>query len=69
MNEEIGIVAGQIWRLLKEQGEMSISSIVSGITAPQSTVYMALGWLAREDKLEFVPKIKGKTRGVTVKLK
>jgi hypothetical protein len=65
MNEEIGNVAGQIWRLLKERGELSISSVVQGIPAPQSSVYMALGWLAREEKLQFIKK----TRGMAVKLK
>jgi DNA-binding transcriptional ArsR family regulator len=65
MSEEIGNVAGEIWQLLKERSELSISGVVSEIKASQSTVYMALGWLAREDKLEFVKK----SRGVFVRLK
>jgi predicted transcriptional regulator len=47
MIEEIGTVAGEIWDLLKERGEMSISKVVSEINATQSTAYMGLGWLAR----------------------
>jgi len=65
MGEEIGKVAGEIWHLLKERGELSISGVVSEIKASQSTTYMGLGWLAREDKLEFVKK----SRGVFVRLK
>ncbi len=65
MIEEIGNVAGEIWHLLKERGELSISGVVSEIKASQSTAYMGLGWLAKEDKLEFVKK----SRGVFVRLK
>jgi len=65
MMEEIGKVAGDIWHLLKERGELSISGVATEINASQSTVYMGLGWLARENKLEFVKK----SRGVFVKLK
>jgi DeoR/GlpR family transcriptional regulator of sugar metabolism len=62
---EIGNIAGDIWRVLNEQGVLSISGVVSEINASQSTVYMGLGWLAREGKLEFV----NKGRSVFVRLK
>lgn len=65
MIEEIGTVAGEIWQLLKERGELSVSGVVAEINASQSIAYMGLGWLAREDKLEFVKK----SRGVYVRLK
>ena len=65
MNEEIGRIAGEIWHLLNERGEMSLSSVVMALNTTQSTAYMALGWLAREDKLEFVKK----QRGIVVRLK
>jgi predicted transcriptional regulator len=65
MIEEIGKVAGEIWHLLEERGELSISGVATEINASQSTVYMGLGWLARENKIEFVKK----SRGVFVKLK
>ncbi|RZN41353.1 MAG: hypothetical protein EFT35_02305 [Methanophagales archaeon ANME-1-THS] len=65
MIDEIGRIAGEIWQLLNERGELSISGVVSGIQASQSTVYMGLGWLARENKLEFTKK----SKGVFVKLK
>ena len=65
MIEEIGTVAGEIWGLLNEKGELSISGVVAEINASQSTAYMGLGWLARENTLEFVKK----NRGVFVRLK
>ncbi len=65
MLEAIGITAGKIWNLLHDEVEMSISGVVSGVNASQSMVYMGLGWLAREDKLEF----RKSKRGVSVRLK
>ncbi|MGC9444022.1 MAG: winged helix-turn-helix domain-containing protein [Candidatus Methanospirareceae archaeon] len=65
MNDEIGRIAGEIWHLLTERGEMSLSGVVMALNTAQSTAYMALGWLAREDKLEFVKK----RRGIVVRLK
>ncbi len=65
MIEEIGTAAGEIWNLLNERGELSITGVVKEINASQSTAYMGLGWLARENKLEFVKK----SRGVLVKLR
>ncbi len=65
MIEEIGEIAGEIWNLLYNNGEMSISRVVSRVNATQSIAYMGLGWLAREDKLEFIKK----NRGVFVRLK
>ena len=65
MIEEIGTVAGEIWNLLNERSELSVSRVIAEINATQSTAYMALGWLAKEDKLEFVKK----SRGVFVRLK
>jgi len=59
MNEEIGRIAGEIWHLLKDRGEMSLSGVVMALNTSQSTAYMALGWLAREDKVEFVKKRRG----------
>lgn len=65
MNVEIGSTAGEIWRLLKDRGDMSVSGVVMALNTSQSTAYMALGWLAREEKLEFVKK----SRGMVVRLK
>jgi hypothetical protein len=65
MNEEIGRIAGEIWHLLKDRGEMSLSGVVMALNTSQSTAYMALGWLAREDKVEFVKK----RRGIVARLK
>lgn len=49
MITEIGITAGEIWRYLdKHGGEASLNALVSSINAPQETLLMSVGWLARE---------------------
>jgi hypothetical protein len=52
--ENIGKAAGKVWKFLKEHGRSSLSGIEKGVDAPRGVVLMAVGWLAREGKLEFV---------------
>jgi hypothetical protein len=54
--ENVGMIAGEIWNLLNIRGELSISEVISEISIQPSIVYSGLGWLAGEDKLEFVKK-------------
>ena len=48
MITKIGIVAGEIWRLLDIKGEISLSELMRNIDRPKNLVFMSLGWLARE---------------------
>lgn len=59
MEETIGEVAGEVWDFLEENGETSVSRVTKEVDAPGTKVYMAVGWLAREEKLEFVDKKRG----------
>ena len=49
----IGINAGKIWEFLDRNGESSISDIKKALSLKSSDVRMALGWLARENKIFF----------------
>ncbi len=53
-NEQIGQAAGEVWRVLTENDGQSLAALKKSIDAPADLVVAALGWLAREDKLEFV---------------
>ena len=53
MKEDIGITAGKIWILLREKKELALSQIPKALDEKPPLVYQALGWLAREDKIEF----------------
>jgi len=48
----IGETAGAIWHALAEKGPLTIARLVKEIDAPRDVVLLALGWLAREDKIE-----------------
>jgi len=59
MFHTIGETAGEIWRLLSNEGPLSISAVASRMKQPQTAVYMGIGWLAREDKLTFTETKRG----------
>ena len=59
MFHEIGQTAGEIWKLLKEEGSMSPAAIARRTKQPQAMVNMGIGWLAREDKLVFTQTKQG----------
>jgi hypothetical protein len=48
----IGETAGTVWQYLKENGRTTLTTLERGIRAPTEAVLMAVGWLAREGKLE-----------------
>ena len=53
---DIGINAGTIWQLLSEKGELSIREIGELTNFREPFIYLALGWLARENKIRFYEK-------------
>jgi hypothetical protein len=59
---EIGHVAGEVWGVLSGQGPLTLAAIKKEVEAPGDVVIAAIGWLAREDKLDFL------TAGRTVKI-
>ena len=53
MITKIGDTAGKIWDTLKENGEVSISKLPKLVNEPDAVTYQALGWLAREGKVDY----------------
>lgn len=54
MVNEIGETAGEIWMaLVEENNAMTISQLKKKTKLPEDLFYMGIGWLAREDKLQF----------------
>ena len=49
--DEIGQTAGLVWLRLHENGPQSLWKLVKAVDAPRDVVMQAIGWLAREDKL------------------
>ncbi len=51
--ERIGDVAGDVWTWLCDRGgEATVRAVEQGLESPQRLVDMAVGWLAREGKVE-----------------
>ena len=48
MITEIGIVAGEIWHFLDQNGVVNLSILAKGIDRKPENVLLSLGWLARE---------------------
>jgi hypothetical protein len=48
---KIGENAGKIWNTLNKSGEMTIAQVKKKATLNDVEANMALGWLAREDKI------------------
>ena len=50
--ERIGSTAGDIWHFLNNNGPQSMTKVINAVDAPRETVLQALGWLAREGKID-----------------
>jgi hypothetical protein len=50
--QAIGETAGAVWQYLKNHGKSTIRTVEREVEAPAGMVPMAIGWLAREGKLE-----------------
>lgn len=53
LKSEIGNNAGKIWQFLDTNREKSFSEIEKALSMKKADVLMALGWLARENKIFF----------------
>ena len=53
---EIGETAGQVWRLLESDGPQTLAQIKKKLGAKSGSTEYALGWLAREEKIELTPE-------------
>jgi hypothetical protein len=50
--EQIGQTAGDVWKSLNKHGPMSLAKLVERVGGNRDVVMQAIGWLAREDKLD-----------------
>jgi hypothetical protein len=56
MNDEIGNAAGLVWKALDRQGALTVAKLRQKTGLSVELMNRAIGWLAREDKLEFEKK-------------
>lgn len=65
IQQEIINAAGMIYNYLSDKGEVTISKMKKDLDLYENFTEMGLGWLSREDKLEYTKN----ARSVSVRLK
>lgn len=48
----VGETAGKIWRSLSSEGPQTVTQLKKKVNGSSEVVNLALGWLAREDKVD-----------------
>jgi len=51
---QVGETAGKLWRALSTKGPQTVAELKK-LNGGSDMVNLALGWLAREDKIEITP--------------
>ncbi|MGO8688294.1 MAG: winged helix-turn-helix domain-containing protein [Thermoguttaceae bacterium] len=49
---QVGEAAGLVWAALAQHGPLSTAKLVKIVGKPRDTIMQAIGWLAREDKIQ-----------------
>ena len=57
---QIGETAGAVWHALNENGSLSLAKLVEHVGGNRDVVMQAVGWLAREDKIEITETKRGR---------
>lgn len=52
INEKVGEAAGRVWHALSSDGPQTVTQLKKQLNGSSEVVTFALGWLAREDKVE-----------------
>jgi hypothetical protein len=67
LTPKIGANAGKVWTTVAQQGEIDVSTIARSAQITEDDAYTALGWLARENKVQ-VKKVRSKEPKIKVSL-
>ena len=58
---KIGETAGKIYQQLKQKNAATPTELIKAVKVPYDELQMALGWLARENKIKF-EKVKNRLK-------
>ncbi len=53
MENEIGLAAGKVYRYLEKKGTATLTQLRRDLPLERAVIDQAVGWLARESKLNF----------------
>jgi hypothetical protein len=60
LSGQIGETAGKVWQALSSEGPLTLTDLKKKVADGQGDlVSLAIGWLAREDKVNVTPEKKG----------
>ena len=54
VSAQVGDAAGEVWRLLDQGGPQTLTQLRKKLDGGSELLDFAVGWLAREDKLEIL---------------
>lgn len=52
INGQVGETAGRVWQALSDDGPQTLAQLKQKLNGSSELVSLAIGWLAREDKVE-----------------
>ncbi len=52
ISEQVGFTAGKVWQALNDSGPQTVVQLKKKLNGSGDLVGFALGWLAREDKID-----------------
>ena len=55
INDQVGETAGKVWHALSSAGPQKLAQLKKRLNGSSELLSFALGWLAREDKIELIP--------------
>ncbi len=55
IKDQIGHTAGEVWQLLQQDGPQSLARLRRQLNGHGELPVLAVGWLAREDKVDLLP--------------
>lgn len=58
MQSQVGETAGKVWHILNDRGPQTLAQLKKGLNGSGEIVGFALGWLAREDKINIIQEKK-----------
>ena len=58
--QQVGETAGLVWHALDENGPLSLAKLVERVGGNRDVVMQAVGWLARESKIEIAETKRGR---------
>jgi hypothetical protein len=58
LKSQVGETAGHVWNLLSRDGPQTLVQAKKKLNVPGELLNLAIGWLAREDKVDIIQEKK-----------